>query len=80
MPAPLETSAGPFENFNPETSGKIIDLVEELCIDDIDASAHLAGVLVSLVPKVEIAVLLVEVADRISREVFEDERQNDDAT
>jgi len=63
-----ETPTNPFANFKPDTAQKILDLVQELCIDTTDASAHLAGVLVGLTPKVKHAVMLVEFADYIARE------------
>ena len=57
------TKKGPFSEFQPKTAEKILDLAEKLCINEVDAAAHLSAALVSLTPSVDHAIQLVKHVD-----------------
>ena len=58
----------PFSEFKPETADKILQLAERLCVNEIDAAAHLSAALVALTPSVEEAILLVKFVDLSAKE------------
>jgi hypothetical protein len=50
----------PFANFDPEKADTLLAVAKEMCIDEIDAAAHLAACLMGLVPRKEIANAMLD--------------------
>ena len=50
----------PFANFDPEKADKLLAFAEEICIDEIDAAAHLAACLMGIVPNSKHALVMLE--------------------
>lgn len=48
-----------FSNFDPDKADKLLALAEEICIDEIDAAAHLAASLMSIVPNSKHALVML---------------------
>ena len=49
-----------FANFDPDKADKLLKYAESICVDEIDAAAHLAACLMGLVPRKEIASIMLD--------------------
>tara|TARA_Y100000593_G_scaffold71367_1_gene131035 strand:+ start:362 stop:559 length:198 start_codon:yes stop_codon:yes gene_type:complete len=59
----------PFANFHPDKADKLLEFAESICVDEIDAAAHLAACLMGLVPRKEVANAMLDYVEHQHQQI-----------